>query len=384
MSKNTVVTMAAGVAFLLLGCGAEVDGSPSGAPSAEETQPAELTYDQPMVAAVRVTLNINGTADLWVFACSSGMLRRNTAREADVPSWRGWLSTGHACRGTPTAAVAGSNTAVNSVIVYFRRDDNHLMELWWPTAVDSPQFADITPLAGLGAIAGSPTIVYARDRFDEVSVVVRMASDNSLHTADYYAGAWHRNVVHNGLTPSGRGDTGAIRSANTVRGLSNVLASSSLSKMSITGRGLTASDDVTGWVATRTGRGSFTRDLSIRDFRPTGTPAIQPWYPNTSASLVANFNGKLRYLTFGGRGVWEDSPCSAGGSPVPAHGGFGFMRSGNGLLMQYANFEPCTERNFALLSAPAVVGSHAFYIGAWAELFHYSNEKQQSMGINVP
>jgi hypothetical protein len=52
--------------------------------------------------------------------------------------------------------------------------------------------------------------------------------------------------------------------------------------------------------------------------------------------------------------------------------------------MQYANFEPCKERAFGLLSAPAVAGGHAFYLGPWSELYHYYNEQQQSMGITLP
>jgi hypothetical protein len=174
---------------------------------------------------------------------------------------------------------AGSGT--DSVILYVRRADNHLWEAYWPDATNSPNsvsWADLSAITGFGNIVGSP-VVADTDQTGRASVVVRKASNNELHTFDWDGGWTTRKVISSGST--------AIRTANTVTARAQKTAGF---LTFIAGRGLSSTDDATGWIATRSHGSwgtSYTRNANF-DHTPNGTP-----FPASVPELETNLNNYL-------------------------------------------------------------------------------------------
>jgi hypothetical protein len=369
-------------ALVSLGCG-PADLADSAVD--EVSQEAEFTYDMPAVGVTQVFMAPGGVKDLWVFACLSGRLKRNTAPDATVPVWRGWQDFGE-CTGKPAAYSEASTNGPKAVVVYTRRLDNHLYEIRWPTATGRWQTVDVSLSSGIGSVVGNPTIVYAADNAAEVSVAMRQ-SGNYLYTLDLYDDVWHRNAVLNGVNQ--------IRTANTTGALVQPTRgwgffNDSFDAALITGRGLTSSDDTSGWLACRkmSARGSFKTGCGITSFQPRGTPTVARHWPQwEDVSILANINGSLKWHTISSVSYhaptgWVNAGCSLNGSPVAEIGGYGYGQSSNAKLLEFSLTGPCSEKTFAMTSGPAgTTAGHVFYTGLWAELYHYYAGSQQSLGV---
>jgi hypothetical protein len=305
---------------LLVACGGEVDSDAAAPPEAFASvqQAVETNYDAPATASLEV-LSPETWAVAWVFACDSNhrlQLRRNIATNG----WGSWEVLDTSCEGVPSVAKwrvgpAGAG-GYDSVAVYGRYSDGHLWELWWPDATNLPgtrQWADISAVTGFGNIAGSPVVAETNSADGFVSVAVRKASNNELFTMDFVAGAWSfRKVISAGTT--------AIRTSNTVTARGQTFVSGNFLSY-LAGRGLTSSDDTTGWIARRQATdytGSYTRVASL-DNSASGTafPAVKPEYLFfRSDRIVARFGSALKRKELDAIPSWTTyDDCVVNGSP---------------------------------------------------------------------
>jgi hypothetical protein len=303
-------------------CGSEFDDGQS---SFEEvgavTEAVETaSRDTPAAAAVEVFLpgTVGSALDYhgYIFACDEdNKLRRAIVSDntGGISPWQTFITD---CRGVPTAGLYGG-TGSSSVVLYTRRADGHLWEAWWPNILndsDNPIWTDLSAWTGLGSITGSPMLVNS-DSNGHLSVVVRKPSTNELYSVDYCGDDWvDRKVINSGST--------AIRSANSVtgRGLDN------WGNYQVMGRGLTSSDDATGWLARKDDCAeSYVRVASLditttpTGFGGTPFPAyFTEFIPFTNEHRFARFNDRLKRFSTGpggSTGAWTNvGECRINGS----------------------------------------------------------------------
>jgi len=341
-----------GIVLVVSGC-SDASSDASYEDVSSERQAVESSYDRPVAAA----LVVNGGAGNkgWVFACdSSNRLQRNIRTGT---TWAGWEVFDTACVSVPSAA-KWFNGTIDSVAVYARYSDGHLWQLYWPDATNDPgtaYWADLSALVGFSAITGDVVVADTNDSDGFVSVAVKKASNNELWTFDYFNGSWStRKVLSSGTT--------AIRTTNTVSAHSGKFGGMSY----LTGRGLTSTDDTTGWIARRqfTSYSTSFSKWSAGDYGA-GTPTVNRIIPDHGEFpyVVARFGSSLKSASIAtGPGWFTYQGCVVNGSPRTAthaltvdREGIGYSRGGNTTstndLVFFENDGSCHSVGGAMYSA---------------------------------
>ena len=190
--------------FLLSGCSGESAQSNDANIAASENGLGVTTaYDRP--AAALIERVVNGTRELWTFACGADNVMR---RRVFNPStgWGSWFVVANSfpCASAPSAGKWIGGTPSEALGVYYRGTNGGLVEARYSS--DGTKFAkDVTLELGFrGTIVGNPVVVDAVDvpgMTQRISVAAKRAQDNSLITFDFFQGGWQ---IHNMTDASGR------------------------------------------------------------------------------------------------------------------------------------------------------------------------------------
>jgi hypothetical protein len=85
-----------------------------------------------------------------------------------------------------------TNGSSDSVLLYTRRSDGHLWELWYPSADGPGTWGNLSASVGYSDVRGSPTIADS-DGAGRISVAAQLGTD--LYTFDWYSNGWHVSPV---------------------------------------------------------------------------------------------------------------------------------------------------------------------------------------------
>ena len=299
--KYIAITAALTLPWGIGGCGGEFGDSEQGTEDVDAvTQAVEsASRDTPAAAAVEAfmpgTVGSGPDYQGWIFACDENNDLRYAIVSDNAGTISPWQTIIEDCRGVPTAGLYGG-TGSSSIVLYTRRADGHLWEYWWPNILQNtsdPVETDLSAWTGLGSITGSPMIANS-DSAGNLSVVVRKPSTSELFSVDWCGDDWvDRPILHSGSTP--------IRSANSVtaRGVDH------LGNYTVMGRGLTGSDDGTGWLARKDSCAESYVRVSSADITTSGfggTPfsaTMVEFIPFAWEHRFARFNDRLKRWTTG-------------------------------------------------------------------------------------
>ena len=328
-------------------CGGEPLGSSDELDAPElvgQSQEAVQTgYDVQIATTVRPYVIGEGFSHFTFVVDTAGNLLRNIRFPLETPVTRPWEVMDTGVVGPPTAAPYRIEPDLHGAVdVFARSKGGNLWEYYFPDTADlssSHRAYNVSELSGFraqyGAMAGAPLIVEYGSDGSAVSVIVQRASDHSLYSIDFTkAHGWAIHPVLDG--------TNIVVSENAL--------SSADEQGYFAGRGLSASEDRIGWVATRTVHKDFAEPFHVtyKFSTPQGTPSV------SKLSLAARFvDDSIKILR---DGQWSRVPnCLVGGSPALRVNYYGVVRGSNGHLFEFSPWG-CSDYGEILTSAPTPDG----------------------------
>jgi hypothetical protein len=359
-------------------CGGEPLGPQEGPDDSElvgQTQEAVQTaYDVPVAATVRPYVIGEGFSHFTFVVDTAGNLLRNIRFPTETPVTRPWEVMDTGVVGPPTAAPYRVEPNLNGAVdVFARSKGGNLWEYYFPDTADlssSHRAYNVSDLSGFraqyGAMAGTPLVAEYGNDGGAVSIIVQRASDHTLYSIDFTrANGWAIHPVLDG--------------ANIV--VSENALSSADQLGYFAGRGLSASEDGIGWVATRTIHRDFAEPFHVvyKFSTPKGTPSVSKLF--VAASFVDD-SIKIRE-----DGQWSRVPgCLVGGSPaLGTFNDYGVVRGSNGHLFGFYR-GGCSDYGEILTSAPTPDQDTnvVFFRGQSGFLHARDTGTGASWGFNVP
>jgi hypothetical protein len=336
---------------------------------------AQTGNDHVSGSALAVQNSGTGSPTLWVFAINSGNQLIRRVRSGS--SWQSPQVLDSDSFGIPSVGVS----AINYAEVHVRGGDNIL----WRAGVDTngvTGWQDLSTPSTIGQIAGSALTGGWFFNAGVVSFEVR-SDANNLYTLREDHGNWLRQTV---LQSDGQ------TKVNNENAVSALIGASALQDDYLAGRGLSASDDTTTWIA----KGDVISKVAFKINRTftgaSGTPALSP--VNGDTYVVVRFGSLLKYAKMPTGSFTTIPNCAVGGSPVidPRGAGTGYVRGSSGQLVRWdINNNTCTFLGGIVRSAPQAVDGvpssfdhSAIYKGSTDTLWFYNAASGTHSNLNIP
>ncbi len=307
-----------------------------------------------------------------------------------VVNWGEWTTIDTGLQRTPTMHFYPDDGAID-MYAMGRPGDGKLYEYLRRYSGDSISSWDVSTDSGFGTIADSPVIVAwgAVGSVTNISVAVTSTADGGLYTIDWDPTAgWTINPVWNGSTQ--------VQTTHTIQSY-NRDPDNNTPGSYFAGRGLSATDTTTGWVAYRP-NGQFGTSFTVLTTFSGASSSPYVWGDDQNGGMYvyAVFGSQLKYAQVrGGALSWHvASNCSPAGSPT-----WNSIRGTNGHLQLFTgtfnnNTFGCSDLGEGLSSSPyAIFGSESliYYRGTsgnlWAKMVEDNSTEyldHWNLGIALP
>jgi hypothetical protein len=213
--------------LLTAACGGEPEGIESNEGGDEAlgqvSQAVNQTAFDTQVAAT-ISRRNGSPWEYWVFACDANFKMRRRVSD-DNGTWLShWIGVagGYDCATPPSVGKFAGTGPKEALGAYWRDLSNHLIEAWYKPDGTS-MVTDLSDYLEIGPIAGTPVVADAINQTgatERISVAVRTAGLNQLHTLDFYWGEWHTApiLMSNGAIATAIGNTMPVLQRTTERG----------------------------------------------------------------------------------------------------------------------------------------------------------------------